>query len=202
MRVTELIDLLAQFSFSNSPTNKQRNVFLRCLNLANIELYQRILDSNQFFGSAEIELNAEHKFAVPENVFYLKKIYSNKKPLKAYDMSTPNNLVLSQGEYYREGNEVLIGGTAFESKINEENRSVNFIKIVYIPYPKQLVEDVADIDSETDTPIYSSPFHFTLVQGALYHVLVATKGYAEKTNMQYAAYIESRKNFDRYYGIK
>lgn len=201
MRVTELIDLLAQFSFSNSPTNKQRKVFLRCLNLANIELYQRILDSNQFFKSQEIELDAEYKFQIPEHVFYLKKIYSNKKPLKAYDM-TSDNLVLSQGEYYREGNEVIIGGNVFERKTNKKDKMVNFIKIIYIPHPKQLVEDVTDIESETDTPIYSLPFHFTLVQGALYHVLVATKGYAEKTNMQYAAYIESRKNFDRYYGIK
>lgn len=201
MRVTELIDLLAQFSFSNSPTNKQRKVFLRCLNLANIELYQRILNSNQFFKSQEIELTPEYSFAIPDYVFYLKKIYSNKKPLKAYDM-TSDNLILSQGQYYREGNEVMLGGTVFENKLNEENRSINFIKIVYIPYPKELVEDVVDMESETDTPIYSSPFHFTLVQGALYHVLVATKGYAEKTNMQYAAYIESRKNFDRYYGIK
>ena len=201
MKVTELIDLLSQFSFSNSPTIKQRGVFLRCLNLANIELYQRILDSNQFFKSQEIELDAEYKFIIPSDVFYLKKIYSNKKPLKAYDLTT-DNLMLSQGEYHREGDYVQLGGVTFESKLKEDGTKIPFVKIVFVPYPKILVENVIDHETQVDTPIYSVPFHFTLVQGALYHVLVATKGYAEKTNMQYTAYIESRKNFDRYYGIK
>lgn len=201
MKVFELVELLAQFSFSNSSTDKQRKVFLRCLNLANIQLYQRILDSNQFFKSLDVELDADFKFQIPDDVFYLKKIYNNNKPLKAYDL-TSDNLALSQGEYYREGDIIFLSGSVFQSKVNHEGRQVNFVKIIYIPYPKKLVENTEDHDLETDTPVYSLPFHFTLVQGALYHVLVSTKGYAEKTNMQYAAYIESRKNFDRYYGIK
>lgn len=200
MNVTKLVDLVSQFSFSNTPTKKQREVYLRCLNLANIELYQRILDSNQFFKSKEIFQEVDKTFKITDEIFYLKKIFNKDKGLINHKLDTTVN-ILATGEFFREGNLLTIGDSTFSNKDDGTGSLRNYVKIIYIPYPKTLVESISDRDLETDIPVYAEPFHFTLAQGALYYLLLSTKGYSEKTSLQYMAYNKAIDNFDRFYNI-
>ena len=206
MQVSELIDILNQFSFNNTPTDKQRKVFLRCLNLANWDMYQKIINSNYFYIEKSLGMENDGSFLITDDIFYLKKIYNNKSlvvprnNMESRVTTEWNYFQLKDNEYFRLGNKLCLGASSFLEKEIEGN-SKKYIDIIYIKYPDKLVENI-EKDNETNKSIYAEPYNLTLIQGALYYVLLSTKGYQEKTNLQLAKYTESLKNFETYYNEK
>lgn len=204
MYVSELIDILNQFSFSNTPTDKQRKVYLRCLNLANWDMYQRVINSNIFLNEKSLFIEDDNSFIITDDIYYLKKIYNQNSLVVPWNNKEShvtnewNYFQLKDNAYFRLGNKLTLGSKSFAEKANDDGDIKKYIDILYIKYPDKLVENVEE-DNEIDIPIYPEPFNLALIQGALYYVLLSTKGYHEKTNLQLSRYIESLKNFESYY---
>ena len=85
MNVSELVELLNQFTFSNVPTSKQRTEYLRCLNLANWDLFQRVLNCNLFYQSGELTIGDDGKYTITDDIYHLKKIYVSNHLIKPID---------------------------------------------------------------------------------------------------------------------
>lgn len=202
MYVSEIIDLIAQFAFPNTPTKKQRKEYLRCLNLANQDLYQICLDANYFFKKIDIFVDQNNEGILPDNMFYLKRVYAGTNLLSPFDLKS-EQLTIKDNEYFIVENTIQTGAKNLPQKNNPDTGLQQYyLTLLIIENLKSLVENVDNPHLETDTPIFPSSHHHALVQGALYYVFIAGKGFIEKSALQLKAYEESKKNLARYYGLK
>lgn len=202
MLVSEIIDLISQFAFPTTPTLKQRKEYLRCLNLANRDLYQIALDSNYFFRKIDVFVNQNGEGILPNNMFYLKRVYAGITLLMPFDLKS-EQLIIKDNEYFVIENIIEIGAKNLPRKTDvSDGQQKPYITLLIVDGIKNLVETVNDHEIETDIPVFPEPHHHALVQGALYYVFIAGKGFIEKSTLQLRAYEESKKNLARYYGLK
>lgn len=200
MQVSELIDLVSQLSFGRTmPTNRERELYLRFLNLANLELWQVAVNANQFLKVVDIFFeNGENSAPIPQG-FYLKKLFSEDKPLKQCKLEHVFNI--PQSEYITINNAIRISPTNNQvTKVDPlDNQNKRYITALVLENPKKLVENVEDIETEVDAPVYPLPYHIGLVHGALFYLYASNKGFVEKIKYQMIAWEESKKNLASYY---
>lgn len=200
MHVSELIDLVSQLSFGrNTPTARERESYLRFLNLANLEMWQIAINANQFLKVVDIFFeDGENSAPIPQG-YYLKKLFSDDKPLKQCKLENVFNI--PQSEYIIINNAINISTIHNQvTKIDPlDNQHKRYITALVLDNPKKLVENVEDIETEVDKPVYPLPYHIGLVYGALFYLYTSNKGFIEKIKYQMLAWEDSKKNLASYY---
>lgn len=202
MNVTQLIDLVGQLSFSrNNLTIKERENYLRYLNLANLELWQILINSNQFFQTVNIYLDNNGKSDLPISYYYIKAIFADKAQLqkctldKLLDIPTGRYTILNNTLQVGSNTNLLIGTDPTDGVAKK------YVTLLILPACKQLVENVVNPDAEIDIPVFPEPHHLSLVHGALYYLYISGKGYTEKMKHQLLSWENAKKNLQTFYGV-
>jgi hypothetical protein len=201
MLVSELIDLLSDLSFGrNNPTARERELYLRFLNLANLEMWQIAVNANQYLKTVDIFFNNNEYVAnVPEG-YYLKKIFAEKTVMKLCKLENVFNI--PQLEYIIIDNKIHVSSvnTTQSMKVDpSDGQSKRYVTALILDNPKTLVENVEDIENEVNEPVYPLPYHIGLVHGALFYLYTSNKGFVEKIKYQMIAWGEAKKNLASYY---
>lgn len=205
MNVTELMTLLNNLSTdSNSFTAKERAMYLDYLNIANTEMYVEVAASNlnTIGDSVEVFVNADNKtFNSPSDSLVVRMMYAAGTPLEQVKLDVSGDV--PSGKYlvwknFIECNTVDIA-TRFTAKTNPATGlDEKYIKILYSPHLKKLVEDVQDPLTETDKPPYPAEFHHYLVYGALTLGLFSNKIFIEKGNVAFSKWNEGKEALRKY----
>lgn len=186
MNVTELIELTNQLSTDESELSpRQREHYLKHLNLANMELYtiaagglKTITQKVDIFLDAATE-----SFLIPTDLYLIRMVFINKLRLTPCDVDFEPSIPVDR--YLAMGNSIYCNLVStisgFPSKIDPNDGTVKrYITLFYAPLPKKLVETVNDPLTETDTPVYPEPYHQFLAFGSLYYFYFANKVFMEK----------------------
>ena len=186
MNVKELIDLTNQLSLDEATTTtKGRQRYLKYLNLANMELFaiaagglKTIIKVLDVFVD-----EASQSFKLPDDLYKIRLIYINRTRLLPADIDNFFNieankyLVINDSIYTNLTN----SSSNYLSKIDPiDNVTRRYITLIYVPNPQQLVENVTNPVTETDTPVYPIPYHHFLAHGALYYFYFSNKVFMEK----------------------
>lgn len=198
MNVTELIELTNQLGVdSNYITTKERVLYLKYLNMANMELYPIAAQGlKTITKKIDIFLDApSQSFILPLDLFYIRGIYSDKTNLTMIDID--KEVSLSVKGYLVLGNAIFCNLTTsrlnFPLKIDPtDNTNKMYITMFYVSKPLTLVENVNDPLTEIDTPIYPITYHHFLTHGALYYFYFANKVFIDKM-----AYIKDKWEQDK-----
>ena len=200
MHVSELIDLVSQLSFGRaSPTAKERELYLRFLNLANLEMWQTAVNANQFLKVVDIFFDdGEYRAPIHEG-YYLKGLFADNRPLSKCRFD--NIFDIPQGQYSIINNAITISKNQTqlikEDPLDNENKK--YITALMLQNAKSLVENVNDANIEVSIPVYPEPYHLGLVHGALFYLYTSNKGFVEKIKYQMIAWDESKRNLASYY---
>lgn len=200
MNVTELIDAISQFAFGTLATERQRNEYLRCLNFANNDIYLRLRNYKSFL------IYKEQKVIFEDNIYsfqfdfkkgVIKSIYNKDGKLGSFDLLTNDNLNINENQYFSivSDNKIILGARDYNKDVDGNN----FIKMFYLPQLKSLVEVVADVDNETDTPIYDTLVNQCLILGAVYYIFLTTNGQINKLSSAYKLYTEKLSDVVNFY---
>lgn len=200
MNVTELIDAISQFAFGTLATERQRNEYLRCLNFANNDIYLRLRNYKSFL------IYKEQKVIFADNIYsfqfdfkkgVIKSIYNKDGKLGSFDLLTNDNLNINENQYFSivSDNKIILGARDYNKDVDGDN----FIKMFYLPQLKSLVEVVADVDNETDTPIYDTLVNQCLILGAVYYIFLTTNGQINKLSSAYKLYTEKLSDVVNFY---
>lgn len=200
MNVTELIDAISQFAFGTLATERQRSEYLRCLNFANNDIYLRLRNYKSFL------IYKEQKVIFADNIYsfqfdfkkgVIKSIYNKDGKLGSFDLLTNDNLNINENQYFSivSDNKIILGAKDYNKDVDGDN----FIKMFYLPQLKSLVEVVADVDNETDTPIYDNLVNQCLILGAVYYIFLTTNGQINKLSSAYKLYTEKLSDVVNFY---
>lgn len=200
MNVTELIDAISQFAFGTLATERQRNEYLRCLNFANNDIYLRLRNYKSFL------IYKEQKVIFADNIYsfqfdfkkgVIKSIYNKDGKLGSFDLLTNDNLNINENQYFSivSDNKIILGARDYNKDVDGDN----FVKMFYLPQLKSLVEVVADVDNETDTPIYDTLVNQCLILGAVYYIFLTTNGQINKLSSAYKLYTEKLSDVVNFY---
>lgn len=200
MNVTELIDAISQFAFGTLATERQRSEYLRCLNFANNDIYLRLRNYKSFL------IYKEQKVIFADNIYsfqfdfkkgVIKSIYNKDGKLSSFDLLTNDNLNINENQYFSivSDNKIILGARDYNKDVDGDN----FIKMFYLPQLKSLVEVVADVDNETDTPIYDTLVNQCLILGAVYYIFLTTNGQINKLSSAYKLYTEKLSDVVNFY---
>lgn len=200
MNVTELIDAISQFAFGTLATERQRSEYLRCLNFANNDIYLRLRNYKSFL------IYKEQKVIFADNIYsfqfdfkkgVIKSIYNKDNKLGSFDLLTNDNLNINENQYFSivSDNKIILGARDYNKDVDGDN----FIKMFYLPQLKSLVEVVADVDNETDTPIYDTIVNQCLILGAVYYIFLTTNGQINKLSSAYKLYTEKLSDVVNFY---
>lgn len=200
MNVTELIDAISQFAFGTLATERQRNEYLRCLNFANNDIYLRLRNYKSFL------IYKEQKVIFADNIYsfqfdfkkgVIKSIYNKDGKLGSFDLLTNDNLNINENQYFSivSDNKIILGARDYNKDVDGDN----FVKMFYLPQLKSLVEVVADVVNETDTPIYDTLVNQCLILGAVYYIFLTTNGQINKLSSAYKLYTEKLSDVVNFY---
>lgn len=200
MNVTELIDAISQFAFGTLATERQRSEYLRCLNFANNDIYLRLRNYKSFL------IYKEQKVIFADNIYsfqfdfkkgVIKSIYNKDGKLGSFDLLTNDNLNINENQYFSivSDNKIILGARDYNKDVDGDN----FVKMFYLPQLKSLVEVVADVDNETDTPIYDNLVNQCLILGAVYYIFLTTNGQINKLSSAYKLYTEKLSDVVNFY---
>ena len=200
MNVTELIDAISQFAFGTLATERQRSEYLRCLNFANNDIYLRLRNYKSFL------IYKEQKVIFADNIYsfqfdfkkgVIKSIYNKDGKLGYFDLLTNDNLNINENQYFTivSDNKIILGARDY----NKDGEGDNFVKMFYLPQLKSLVEVVADVDNETDTPIYDTLVNQCLILGTVYYIFLTTNGQINKLSSAYKLYTEKLSDVVNFY---
>ena len=200
MNVTELIDAISQFAFGTLATERQRSEYLRCLNFANNDIYLRLRNYKSFL------IYKEQKVIFADNIYsfqfdfkkgVIKSIYNKDGKLGSFDLLTNDNLNINENQYFTivSDNKIILGARDYNKDIDGDN----FVKMFYLPQLKSLVEVVANVDNETDSPIYDNLVNQCLILGAVYYIFLTTNGQINKLSSAYKLYAEKLSDVVNFY---
>ena len=199
MRVSELVDLVGLFGFSRNPsTLKERANYQRFLNLANLELWQTLINSDIFLEQIDVFLDDQGIGEIPDS-YYVKAVFTNQELVpRCY---TLNRLLTKASGYYNLlGNKLRVSQSGLQVKTDpSDNTAKKYVTLLVVPNCKTLVETVTDDASEIDVPACAEPHHLTLVHGALYYLFVSGDGFIDKAKYQREKWIEAKANFKTFY---
>ena len=200
MNVTELIDAISQFAFGTLATERQRSEYLRCLNFANNDIYLRLRNYKSFL------IYKEQKVIFADNIYsfqfdfkkgVIKSIYNKDGKLGSFDLLTNDNLNINENQYFSivSDNKIILGARDYNKDVDGDN----FVKMFYLPQLKSLVEVVANVDNETDSPIYDNLVNQCLILGAVYYIFLTTNGQINKLSSAYKLYTEKLSDVVNFY---
>jgi len=200
MNVTELIDAISQFAFGTLATERQRSEYLRCLNFANNDIYLRLRNYKSFL------IYKEQKVIFADNIYsfqfdfkkgVIKSIYNKDNKLGSFDLLTNDDLNINENQYFTivSDNKIILGARDYNKDIDGDN----FVKMFYLPQLKSLVEVVANVDNETDSPIYDNLVNQCLILGAVYYIFLTTNGQINKLSSAYKLYTEKLSDVVNFY---
>ena len=201
MDVSELIDLVSELSFGRSmPTDKERKIYLRFLNLANLELWQLVINSGYFLNTVDIFLDDNEYEAPCPDGYYIKELFADGTTLKKGRFEDIFNIPQEQYNIVN-GNIIISKNQFLKTKADPDNENAikRYIVALVLPNNKELVETVDNEVLETNTPVYPVPYHLGLVHGALFYLYISNKGFSEKIKYQMLAWDEAKKSIANYY---
>lgn len=200
MKVSELIDLVAQLSFGrNMPTIKERENYLRFLNLANLELWQIAVNADIFFETKDIFFEADSNTTPVPDGYYIKALFDGKKRL--IKCKVTDIFEMNQSQYAITNNTIItnIQKNTVIKLDPIDSKEKNYLTAILLPNSKRLVENVNDAKLECDKPVYPEPYHLGLVHGALFYLYLSGKGFSEKIKYQILGWDEAKKSLREYY---
>jgi hypothetical protein len=188
-------------------TEKEKTIYLECLNLANNELYE--IASNGLKSLIKIKDlfldQSTQSFILPDNCFKISQISGSSLEFR---FKSAGNVSSTDGiDYYSiVGNNITINinNSKITQKLDPADGAIKkYIQIAYIENPKILVEIVNDINLETNYPIYPAPYIQYLLYGGLYFFYFSNKIFMEKMSHILVQWENSKKNLGQYsnYGI-
>lgn len=200
MQVSELIDLVAQLAFARSSTSiKERVNYQRFLNLANLELWQILINSSKFYQTVNVFLDADGTVTLPIS-YYLKGVFVNTKALVKSSVLS-DILDLPPNQYNFLNGKLQLNTTGLQVRTDPSDNTVKkYVTLLIVPNCQKLVETVSDPAAEVDTPVFAEPYHLSLVHGALYYLFVSGNGFTEKIKYQLASWDVAKNNFQTFYG--
>ena len=200
MHVSELVDLVADLSFGRvSTTIKERNIYLRFLNIANLEMWQIAVNATELLTPIEVFFDdGQYDASIPSG-YYLKAVFVDKKPLVKCKLEKIFDI--PRGEYSLINNQLSISQSEILLQKTDPIDGVTkrYITVLMLENAKTLVETITDTVDQIDTPVYPNPYHIGLVQGALFYLYTSNKGFAEKIRFQILAWEECKKSLASYY---
>ncbi len=218
MKVSDLVDIVALLSFGrDSPTQKERETYLKFLNLANMELYQIAAAKSRAlvkqysldFTASEDETVLPTNVPLPDDFYFLRGVIAKKQSLEGRDVGELHNIedmtyIISSGQLYMTANtmDVRVVDTGDEDANTGEpiTKNVNYVTLLYVPDPLLLVEEKPqDSEDVTDTVVYPYTQCIALIHGALYYSCYANKGFVEKMSYQYKKWEDAKLNLASYY---
>lgn len=200
MNVSELIDTISQFAFGTIATERQREEYLRCLNFANNDLYLKIRNCINFSTYKEQKVlldNNQYYFDFNSRNNIIKSIYNKNQKLNVFDLTTNDNLNISEKQYLSVPslNRILLGARDFDKDTDGDN----FVKLFYLNSLKTLVEVVDDADIESDTHIYDKTIEQVLILGSLYYIYLGSNGQTSKITTSFTLYKEKLDDVLKFY---
>lgn len=182
-------------------SEKEKFIYLECLNLANNELFE--IASNGLKTLIKIKdlfLNSDtQSFSLPDNIFKIKQVSLER--LK--DTLTASGNISGKDEdlnsYSVIGTQLFVNNSKLPQKINPSTGlTTKYLQICYIENPKILVEIVNDVNSETDISVYPSPYAQYLLYGALYFFYFSNKIFMDKIAHILLQWENGKKNLATY----
>ena len=160
MLVEEMIELLKEFSFSSSTDENQEKLILSAINMANNHIYRSMINNDYL---VEHEIKFTDKSGKIDNLDFIRVNNVVDNDFKQYHYVNKYNFLTSDCDnvYTIEGNVI---------KTKEKNTELN---IFYIPNVKKL--------NKENKFIFPECFEDCLIDGCIYYLTLATKGYHEKT---------------------
>jgi len=198
MNTLELISLVGQFSFGRyNLTERDKNLYLAYLNIADFNLYQIIKNSSSLRKELILFFDDDKNYVnLPED--YIKKIFgANDRELlsdnKLFGFDVTNN-------FYYFDNKLYINKSLLSKKVDvNDGLNKSYVKLVIIPKKKKLVLNIINPNSELTTPIYPEEYHIGLVYGATYELFKSHKGYTSKIAIAYKDFEHFKKCLTDYY---
>lgn len=200
MNVTQLIDSLVRFVFTRSdPDAEDRADLLLFLNLANEKAYSVTKNSSRLSKYLKIYLDGDFTAQLPNNFFF--SFQSADGFLQTYSEKKIPFDKLQQSSYRIIDNKIELTKSVrpFVDQVPLIDAGRPYILAIIRPDLKKLVENINDINTETDTPIYPMEFHLGLVQGAAYFMFLSQFGHADKIKYADRDWSEFLKNLGQYY---
>lgn len=200
MNVSELIDTISQFAFGTIATERQREEYLRCLNFANNDIYLKLRNSINFSTYKEQKVlfaNNEYYIEFNSRDNILKAIYIKGQKLSVFDLTTNDNLNISEKQYLAVPllNKITFGARDFDKDTDGDN----FVKLFYLDVQKTLVEVVDNADIETNTHIYDKTTEQLLVLGSLYYIYLGSNAHINKITTSFSLYKEKLADVLKFY---
>ena len=205
MFVTELVDFVNSFVFGRSnPTEEERILYLRCLNLADNVLFRCVKNSRRFlqeldlFFPLAIAPDAGINYTtLPFN--YIAEVYANNIKLETADYLYTSRTI-ENNKYYFLNNNIYVNRQNLPSKLDPNDGNIKpYVKLIMIPLRKMLVEIINDANLEINVPIYPESYHLALVHGAIYFLFLSNKGYTEKIQHALRDWQEAKSDLTAYY---
>jgi hypothetical protein len=184
-------------------TEKEKEIYLECLNFANNELYEIAANGLQtLIKIKDVFLDpVTQSFLLPNNYFKIKQVSLDNLKNKLIFSGKIAGKNEDVNNYSVIGNQLFINlnNTNVPQKENpDDNRVTKYIQICYIENPKILVEIVNNVNSETDLPIYPYPYIQYLLYGALYFFYFSNKIFMEKMAHILVQWENAKKNLGNY----
>jgi hypothetical protein len=177
METTELINLVAQFSFGRYKiTERDSNLFLQYLNIADNDLFQCVKNSHRLRQKIDVFFDDDKNYVdLPTN--YILQVGTDNVELfttgNIYSFNNKNN-------YYYLDNKIYVDKSLLKTKIDPlDNALKSYITFLIRPNRKILVKAIAN-PNEIIIPIYPEDHHIALIFGAVYYLFQSYKGYASK----------------------
>lgn len=182
MNTAELLNAMNNSSLRHILTNKEKELYLSCLNNAYSELYLSVAASNNFFYKIGYAIYDDVKqgYILPNDILLLKTVYSGKKLKKFHGLIEEDN--------FEQDNFIIIDNILYVHPTNKvttkyldiDGIEKKAIKLYYLPSIKKLVENITNPELETNTPIFNPITHYILVDYALRFLYDAQAIFFEK----------------------
>jgi hypothetical protein len=206
MYVTELINFISHFIFGrNEPTEDDRDLYLRYLNLADYELFRCTKNSRRFLQELDLFFPLQvvgqpiiNYTALPTN--YVAEVYTGKIKLQPIDLLYNLEMFDTNHAYHFLDNNIYINTRILQTKVDpSDNNTKPYVKLIIQPLRKTLVENVADANTQINIPIYPESYHLALIHGAVYFLFLSQKGFTEKIQYAIKNWQEAKSDLTGYY---
>lgn len=197
--VKEILETVGMLSFSRpSSTEIEKKFYLRYLNMAYHDLWQIACNISRLQTMqeviCEVDKYGEKSTNLPEGLF-IKRIICGKVHLSPTNIDYLFNV--PEGKYLVSGDRIFISHRQVLSKnpLGEE-----FLFIIGVPTPKELVLEDALIDSTLQTSAFQIMFRNALIAGTLRYVYLANGGFTSRITAQEKKWEDAKKSLSNYYG--
>lgn len=187
MNTTELIEYTNHLSTGKSNlTEKEKNLYLKFLNMANYELYNLASTGLACITKKEEIFLDENSnaFVLPSDLFRISSVVANNSQKLTQGLAGDTNL-LEVKKYNILSNHLYTNTEYLDTKPHPKTDAMQkYISLYFVPNPATLAleerAEEGDVAKSITTPVLPKPFHIFLVHGAVYYFYFANKVFLDK----------------------